>query len=113
MMMAEERTSAVRVKLEKNRLGKLLEAHIERETDRRRQNGEANPVVDPKKLWPSLTDLATSERITIPMTSASRLTKLQAEFPTDKWKSFRPENFAQLVDNQRKRIERFTEFNVR
>jgi hypothetical protein len=57
ILFVENEMNMERLKLEKARLQKLVSQMTEEERDTRRQGGEANPTIDPKALWPNLTEV--------------------------------------------------------
>jgi hypothetical protein len=119
MLLAEHKINQLRLSRELARISKLLEANIEREKERMRQGGDANPVVDEKKikdLWPTLREIslgATTLGLKKNITGEQcPLCKLLAQFPTDKWKNQRPDNFAALLTAQTEKVQRFSEMRV-
>jgi hypothetical protein len=57
-LFAENQINLKRLDLERKRIQRLLDMKKQEETDRRRQLGDPNPVVDSRKEWPNLHDLA-------------------------------------------------------
>jgi len=118
MLFAEHLTNKKRLQLETARLKKLLEANVSRETERLRQGGDPNPVVDPRKHWPTLNDLAMGTS-TLPLKNnlesigGCNLTRLHSKFPTKEWEKHRPANFAELQEAMKKKVDRFVEMDIR
>ena len=113
MLFAEHRINRIRLQREKARVKKLLEFKIETEKERQRLAGVANPVVDSRKEWPNLSELAAGGVLNplkdnIQSVNGCRLTALFDKFPDKSWDKARPPNFKELVAAFKEKEERFS-----
>jgi hypothetical protein len=107
-LFAECQTNQKRLKLEQLRIQKLLDSHVAAEVDRRRLGGEANPVVDPRKEWPNLAELASGGQIAglkSNLEKGTQLGDLVKKFPGKDWQKHWPPDFKELSTKFDERVK--------
>jgi hypothetical protein len=96
ILVAEGQINRTRFKLEQDRIKNLLGTLVGNEVEKRKAEGEANPIVKASEKWPNLNDIAmgsSTAKLREYLDKGPMLTKLFEKFGTKAWDKARPKNW--------------------
>ncbi len=99
ILFAENGIIQKRLKLEQDRIRNLVDSKVRTEVEKRKAEGEANPVVKARDLWPNLSDLAagtTTSTFKTHLDKGTQLADLFKRFNDKAWDKARPKNWVEL-----------------